>query len=153
MSGYDGLERRSGQDRRDRQEPLLKGLFFSGVRESVRRAEDRKRIVFLDRYDPSMLIPIILVLILSLLDAALTLILIARGARELNPVMQYYINHGPKVFLLVKYGLTAASVLIIVLIYESLASRYRLRSTILPVFAAVFGCVVLWELYLLFGAR
>lgn len=149
MLGHDGLERRSGQDRRDRQEPLLKRLFFKGVRESVRRAEDRKRIVALDRYDPSLRIPSMLVLILSLVDAALTLTLIARGARELNPVMRYYLSHGPEVFLFVKYGLTAASVLIIVLIYESLASRYRLRSTILPVFAVVFGGVVLWEIYLL----
>ena len=87
---------------------------------AVRRTEDRQRIVALDRYQPSLFAGIMLVLCLSLLDAMLTLILIAQGARELNPVMQFYLSHGPQVFLLVKYGLTAFSVIIIVLLKESL---------------------------------
>lgn len=149
MAGNDGLDRRTGRDRRDHRVPLLKNLFFKGVRETVRRAEDRNRIVALDRYNPNLLVPIILVLGLSLLDALLTLVLIAQGARELNPVMRYFLGHGPQVFLFVKYALTAASVLIIVLIYESLGTRHRLRNAILPVFAAVFGCVVIWEVFLL----
>lgn len=149
MTVYGGLERRSGQNRREHQLPLFKRLYFQGMRESLRRAEDRKRIVALDRYKPSLFIVIMIVLSLSLLDALLTITLIAQGARELNPVMRYYLNHGPYVFLLVKYGLTASSVLIIVLVTESLTARYRLGTGILSVFAAIFGCVVIWEFYLL----
>ena len=91
-----------------------------------------------------------IILSLSLLDGLLTLILIAEGARELNPVMQYYLSHGPEVFLLIKYGLTALSVLIIVLVKETLITRYRIGTGILlHVFAAFFGSVVIWEFYLL----
>ena len=116
----------------------------------MRRAEDRQRVVALDRYQPSLFIGIMIVLCLSLLDALLTLILIAQGARELNPVMRYYLSHGPHVFLLAKYGLTAFSVLIIVLLKESLITRYRLSTgMLLHVFAAFFGSVVIWEFYLL----
>lgn len=120
------------------------------MRITVRRADDRKRIVALDRYQPSLFIGIMIVLSLSLLDALLTLILIAQGAKEINPVMQYYLSHGPQVFLFVKYGLTAFSVIIIVLLKDSLISRYRIGTGILiHVFTAFFGSVVLWECFLL----
>jgi hypothetical protein len=149
MTSHDRLERRSGQDRRDHQMPIAKRLFFQGIRESVRRAEDRKRIVFMDRYKPSLLIGTMIILSLSLLDALFTLILIEQGASELNPVMRYYLSHGPQVFLLVKYGLTAFSVFIIVVAHENITHRYRLSAGIFPLFAALFGGVVIWELYLL----
>lgn len=149
MTIYAGLERRSGKNRREHRLPLFKGLFFKGIRETMRRAEDRNQILVMDRYKPSLFIVIMIVLSLSLLDALLTLLLMAQGARELNPVMRYYLNHGPQVFLLVKYGLTTLSVLLIVLVQESLAPRYRFCTMILPVFAVVFGCVVIWEFYLL----
>lgn len=151
MTRFAGLERRSEQDRRERPLSLFKRLYFNGMRSSIRRAEDRQRIVALDRYRPSLFIGIMMVLCLSLLDALLTLILVAQGARELNPVMQYYLSHGPQVFLLVKYGITVFSVLIIVLLNESLVTRYRISTGMLiHVFNALFGSVVIWECYLLF---
>jgi hypothetical protein len=150
VSRFADVERRSGQDRREHPLPLLKKIYFKGMRVSVRRTEDRKRIVALDQYKPSLFIGILIVLSLSLLDAILTLTLIARGARELNPVMQYYLSHGPQVFLLVKYGLTALSLLIIVVVNETLITRYRIGTgTLLNIFAALFGSVVIWEFYLL----
>ncbi len=151
MARLAGLERRSGQDRRENIRPAFKKLYFKGMRASARRTEDRQRIVALDLYHPSLFIGIMIVLCLSLLDALLTLILVAQGARELNPVMQYYLSHGPHVFLLVKYGLTAFSVLIIVLLKESFITRYRIcTGMLLHVFTAFFGSVVIWEFYLLF---
>ena len=55
-----------------------------------------------------------------------------------------------EVFLIIKYGLTALSVLIIVLVKENLITRYRIGTGILlHVFAAFFGSVVIWEFYLL----
>ncbi len=150
MTRLAGLERRSGQDRRENERPVLKKLYFKGMRASVRRTEDRQRIVALDLYQPSLFVGIMIVLCLSLLDALLTLMLIGQGARELNPVMQYYLSHGPQVFLLAKYSLTAFSVLIIVLLKESLITRYRIGAgMLLHVFTAFFGSVVIWELYLL----
>ncbi len=144
------LERRSGKNRRERRMPLFQRFLKKGTREFVRRAEDRKRIVTLDRYTPSLFIGIMAILSLSLLDALLTLILIAQGAKELNPVMQYYLSHGPQVFLVIKYGLTALSVLIIVLVKETFITRFRISTgMLLHVFAVFFGSVVIWELYLL----
>jgi hypothetical protein len=149
MAGYRGHERRCGKDRRNDQRSFLKRLFFRGIREYARRAEDRQRIIAFDRYPRPLLIVIIVVLFLSLLDALLTLLLIAQGASELNPVMHYYLGHGPQIFLLVKYGLTVLSVMIIVIAKEPISARYRISTGILHAFAAFFGGVVIWVFYLL----
>jgi hypothetical protein len=146
---YTGLDRRSGKDRRKRQPPLLDQLLGKGTRKYSRRAEDRKRIVLFDRYPRSLFIGTIAVLILSLLDALLTLVLISKGASELNPIMLYYLGHGPIVFLIVKYGLTVLSLFIIIVSYDALIYRYRISSKLLPLFSTLFGGVVVWELYLL----
>lgn len=149
MAGYRGQERRCGKDRRNDQRSFFKRLFFRGMREYARRIEDRQRIIAFDRYPRPLLIVIIVVLLLSLLDALLTLLLIAQGASELNPVMHYFLGHGPQIFLLVKYGLTVLSVMIIVIAKEPISARYRISTGILHAFAAFFGGVVIWEFYLL----
>jgi hypothetical protein len=144
-----GVDRRTGKDRRQGNRPLRKRLFFKGMRQSVRRKADRRRIVALDRYKQSLFIAVMVVLTLSLLDALLTLILINEGARELNPIMAYCLRRGPRVFLLVKYGLTGLSVLFIVLTHHANMDRSRFFAGLLPGFATLLGCVVLWEIYLL----
>jgi hypothetical protein len=149
MTGYTGPERRSGKDRRNYQRSFFKRLFYKGMREYARRAEDRQRITTFDRYPRPLLIAIIVVLCLSMLDGLLTLILIAQGATEINPIMNYFLGHGAKVFLLVKYGLTVLSVIIIVIAKEPIRTRYRVSTELLHVFAAFFGGVVVWEFYLL----
>ena len=144
------LEKRSGEDRRKGSRSPLGRLFWNGRRKSIRRAADKKRLVALDHYSPSLFIGIVLVLSLSLLDALLTLILLSRGARELNPVMEYYLSHGPHTFLSVKYGLTALAVILIVLLNDVLIARYRWGTGfLLHLFAACFGSVVIWQFYLL----
>jgi len=151
VSVYTGLERRSGQNRREQNLPMFKRIFFNGIRESVRRIEDRNCIVIFDRYKPSLFIAIMIVLGLSLLDALFTMILLSQGAKELNPVMRYFLSHGPRTFILAKYGLTVLSVLIIVFVKEAFSTRYRVSTDIfLHLFAAFFGSVVVWEFYLLF---
>ena len=149
MTGYVGPERRSGRDRRNDQRSFLKRLTQRGKREYTRRAEDRQRITAFDRYPRPLLMAIIVVLCLSLLDGLLTLFLIAQGATELNPVMNYFLSHGEKEFLLAKYSLTVLSVIIIVIAREPISMRYRVSTGILHLFAAFFGAVVIWEFYLL----
>ena len=146
---YAGEERRSGRDRRERGNFLFHGPVFKGRRSGTRRAADRRRVVALDRYSPSLFVAITIVLCLSLLDALFTLMLISDGARELNPVMAHYLGYGPRVFLLVKYGLTAASAFIVVVFNEVLTTRYRFGGrTFLTLFSALFGSILIWQWYL-----
>jgi hypothetical protein len=150
MNQYKTLERRSGQDRRQSQVRWYKFFLFPGNREMVRRVADRKRIILLDRYDPSLLFSVMIVLCLSLMDGTLTLLLMARGALELNPVMRYYLTLGPVTFLMVKYGITALALLILVGLHNITFSDHRIGIFLLPFCKLTFGSVVIWELFLLY---
>ena len=143
------LERRSGHDRRTKHIPFFKFLFFGGKRQKLRRIGDGRRITVFDYYQPTLLVAILVVLCLSLLDAALTLILLDKGAVELNPVMQYYITLGPAVFVLVKYSLTALALVIMLVLHAIISARYSIGWLLLPFCGFAFGSVVIWELYLL----
>jgi len=144
------MERRSDQERRQNNIPFYKLLLSLGKRQTLRRVKDCKRIVELDHYHPILLISILIVLGLSLLDAVLTLVLLDKGAVELNSVMRYYINHGPGTFVLVKYGLTALALMIMVGLNAIISVRWRIASYFMfPSCVLVFGSVVIWELYLL----
>lgn len=144
------MERRSGKDRRHNHNKFFNLFSLKGRRRTLRRIEDSKRITIFDQYHPALLLYVLTVLILSLLDAALTLTLLARGASELNPVMRYYIDLGPWLFVLVKYTITALALILIIVFSTIVSVRYRLASSlILPFCVSVFGSIVIWELYLL----
>jgi hypothetical protein len=144
------LDRRTGRDRRNRSKfDVIKPL-ISGKRENARRRNDRNVIVYFDRYSPASLWFIVIILILSVVDALLTMILIRNGAVELNPVMAYYLNISPQVFLAVKYTLTSLSVFIL-LVYGSVVlggAQFHIRS-VYPLIITAFASVVVWEIYLI----
>ena len=150
MKKYSNFERRTGQDRRLSQIKFYKFFLFGGNRRMVRRVDDRKRITILDLYEPTLLFSVMTVLCLSLLDGMLTLLLVARGAVELNPVMQYYLTLGPATFVLVKYGLTALALLLLVVLHTIAYKDHRIGIYLLPFCKLTFGSVVIWELYLLY---
>ena len=87
-------DRRSASDRRRNGIPSFKSFFIYRRRSELRRASDRRRLILLDCYHASLLFPIILVLVLSVVDALLTLFLMSNGAVELNPVMAFFIELG-----------------------------------------------------------
>ncbi len=143
-------EQRSNHDRRLKHIPFYKLFSFKGKRSTLRRSEDCKQITIVDQYHPSLLIYTLIVLGLSLLDAALTLVLLQRGAVEINPVMRYYIDLGPWVFVIVKYGITALSLILIVVFNAIIYTRHRIASLLtMPFCVSVFGSVVIWELHIL----
>ncbi len=57
---------------------------------------------------------LLLILVLSIIDAVLTLHLIPKGAWEANPMMRYAIENGPVFFMITKYFLTAAGFLFLI---------------------------------------
>jgi hypothetical protein len=103
----------------------------------------------LDRYEPTLLFSVMTVLCLSLIDGTLTLLLIERGAVELNPVMRYYLTLGSTTFLLIKFGITALALFILVSLHNITFSDHRIGIYLLPFCKLAFGSVVIWELYLL----
>jgi hypothetical protein len=144
------VERRSGKDRRTKRFGDIRWLLKTGQRRHVRRIADRRKLQMLDLYPPKMLVWLILVLFLSIADALLTLWLIENGAIELNPVLAYYLDLGPNIFMAVKYLVTVCVVLLAVLLNYVYVRLFGLQfSNLLNVFAFCFAMVVMWELFLI----
>ena len=133
-------------DRRD-----FRLYFKGGMRENIRRREDRNKIFLADRYSQSLFGAIVLILFLSVVDAMLTLFLMGRGATEINPVMAYYLNIGPYAFLTVKYLLTSLSVIILLICQNIFLQTIKIHTrSIFYFIIATFASVVIWEVFLIF---
>jgi hypothetical protein len=147
----DPRAQRLGVDRRRKAIPSMRYLVAGGRRRGVRRAEDRRRFIILDRYSPHLFAAIVGILCLSLLDALLTLSLIEHGATEVNPVMAFFLKQGPLIFTSVKYLLTSLAVVIFLLVNHNVLPRTRFRLSSLFTFAiASFAIVVVWEIMLFY---
>lgn len=147
-------EKRSGADRRKDNKARLKYLFLYGRRENFRRDEDREKAFFFDRYNHKFFLAITVILMLSILDALLTLIVIDRGATELNPVMAHFLEYGALPFVIAKYILTSIGVLILLIFKNVFLSRLKIYThSLFPCLIFVFIAVIAWELFLIYSAR
>jgi Domain of unknown function (DUF5658) len=116
-------------------------------RRAGRRATDHRPVV--DWHSPRLFIPVFAILVLSALDAGLTVTLMRHGAAELNPVMAWFLPHNLVGFALTKIALTGAGLCVLVA-----CSRMRLFRRIpgeLVVYAVlgVYVWLVGYELRLL----
>lgn len=143
-------EKRRGKDRRTNSIARLKYLLFNGRREHIRREGDRRRVFLFDRYHPKLFAAITAILMLSILDALLTLILIDNGSSELNPVMAYFLQHGLLPFIVAKYFLTSTGVVILLIFKNVFLTKAKIytHSLFLAVIIA-FVAVIVWELFLI----
>ena len=146
------VERRSKVDRRKKTKQLFSKHRFMGNRGYVRRKDDKKNEYLIDRYSYKLLILILLIIFLSIIDAGLTLFLLDKGATEINPVMAYFLTHGPIVFFWAKYLLTTFSLLIILVYSNTYLFQTRIRTKVLfGLFIIPFIMVVYWEFVLIFS--
>jgi hypothetical protein len=104
-----------------------------------RRVEDASFAVT-DWYAPQWLAAGLLILLLCVADALLTLALLDHGAMEANPVMNTVVNGDGRSFAAMKFGLTSAGVVILILL-----ARVRAFGR-LPVSALLYGVLAgyLW---------
>jgi len=146
-------ENRRGLDRRTNNKARLKYLLFNGRRERSRRDEDSGKAFIFDRYNQKFFLAITVILILSVLDAVLTLTVIQRGAKELNPVMAYFLEHGTSTFIVAKYVLTSIGVLILLIFKNVFLTRLKIYThALFPCVIFVFITVIVWELFLIHSA-
>ncbi|HEY6124638.1 MAG TPA: DUF5658 family protein [Steroidobacteraceae bacterium] len=140
-------ERRATQDRR---RSVLRALWhgnFARRRHAPRRSLERHFAVT-DWFHAQWLVVGIGILLLCAADAILTLTLIARGASEINPLMDPLVRGSGHSFAYWKIGLTAMGVLVLTLL-----ARVRLWGravgTILYVVLGAYVVLVAYELFLL----
>ena len=129
-------ERRRAERRRHVLRALLHGS-FRPRRRGPRRADERNVSAF-DWHHPQWLAIAMLIVTFSAADALLTLMLIERGAYEVNPFMAPLVGGSPRAFALVKVGLTAAGVVLL-----TQAARIRAFGRI-PVGVFLYGVLALY---------
>ncbi|KAA3657824.1 MAG: hypothetical protein DWQ10_12435 [Calditrichaeota bacterium] len=148
-------KRESMDDRRKKPtSPVSSFSFNNGKREAPRRKEDRWQNYFVDRYSKRIFGVVLLILTMSLIDALFTLQLLNNGASEINPVMAHFLEYGPLEFLIAKYILTGASVLLL-LIYKNvylLKTRVRAKYLFIPILG-MFALVIVWEVFLIVSSN
>ena len=151
--GSPDKEERRRIDRRTNNKARLKYLLFNGRRERSRRDEDRGKAFIFDRYNQKFFVGVTVILVLSILDAALTLVVIQRGATELNPVMAYFLEHGTLTFIVAKYVLTSIGVLILLIFKNVFLTKIKIYThSLFPCVIFVFMTVIAWELFLIYSA-
>lgn len=116
---------------------------------NARRREDR-RYPLLDRFDSGMLALAVALVGLSILDSTFTLMLLAGGGRELNPLMAHLLEHGVAPFAAAKMALTGIPAVLLVATgnLPVLFGRVRARS-VLAALVGLYSGLIVYELGLL----
>ena len=150
-SSTNNFERRTGIDRREMNPSLFSKYLLTGRRTIPRRRVDRQRHQKIDRYSSKILVIIVLILALSILDAIFTLVLVDNGAREVNPLMAYYLHHSPLMFICIKYFLTCSAVILTLFCKDFYIFNTKVKAKILFFLLPVpFILVIPWQLHLIF---
>lgn len=139
---WDGVNRRENGERRNYSLRTLSQCLFSPRRFNGRRASDR-RFPVLDRFDGGMAFLAIGLMILSVLDSVFTLTLIANGGSEVNPFMNWLLQHSLIAFVGVKMLLTAIPAIMLVATGNLLVfGRIRARSLLAAALGMYCGLIV-----------
>ena len=130
------LERRDRADRRSRVWwSVCYGSFNPRRRAPPRRLDD-SRFYSLDWHSAPLLAVAVSILLLSVVDAFLTLVLLQGGAFEVNPIMGTLIYSSVAVFAALKMLMTSVGIILMVVL-----ARYRFMR-LLPVEWVLYGVLI-----------
>ena len=136
--------------RTERRRSVLRALWrgnFARRRVAPRRIGEHHPVVT-DWFHPQWLAVGIFILLLCGADAILTLALIARGASEINPVMDPLVNGSGQSFAYWKIALTAMGVVVLTL-FARLRFMGRAVGWVLYGVLGIYSVLVCYELFLL----
>jgi hypothetical protein len=136
------LERRRQDRRRRFSLRSLFGALFTLRRRRTRRKDDHLN-SYIDWYEPFPLAASVVIILLSCLDAFLTLILLNHGAVELNMLMDWLIKTDIRTFAGIKLAMTGLALIVLVVhfnfkIYRVLPVRY-LMYALMPLYAILIA--------------
>jgi hypothetical protein len=123
------IERRHHERRRFSFHSLFGALFILRRRHSRRDGDLLNK--YVDWYEPWPLIASVIIILLSCLDAFLTLILLSHGAVEMNTLMDWLIKKDIRTFATAKITVTGLALFVMVMhfnfnVYKVLPVRYLL---------------------------
>ncbi len=127
---------------------------FFGFLRSRRRATRRNSEVepiYTDWHHPWLFFLAVGTMLLSSLDAFMTLQLLQRGAVEINPLMAHVIGHSAFMFASTKVTLTGFGILVLVFLSKARFMNKIRTGLMLTVFFSFYACLVCYEFVLLMG--
>jgi len=136
---------------RDRRQQIIRALIhgsFNPRRRGPRR-EQEASIVSVDWHHPQWLAVAMTILLLSCSDAVLTLLLLERGAYELNPFMAPLVHWSTTAFVACKIGLTAGGVIFLTILAHVRAFGRLHVGTMLYAVVVGYAVLVIYEAWLL----
>ncbi len=107
------LERHLTDRRRATFHRIAYGAIVHGRRRGPRRHNDT-RAYYVDWYDERLFVVTIGIFLLCCLDILFTLILLDRGAEEINPFMAALLDHGVRTFVYAKLTMTGFGLVFLV---------------------------------------
>jgi hypothetical protein len=140
-------ERRSGE----RRDLSLRTIVLGSMnprRRAGRRHDDSYHI---DWHEPHLLFLSVTILLLSVIDAFMTLTLLPHGSREANPLLGYLLNQHPQMFAVVKMAFTGLGVLVLVAMARAKVFRVIRVRTILHWCLLAYVALIGYEMWLLRG--
>ena len=118
--------------------------FTRSRRHNLRRDADAD-VVFLDWHHPWLFFLAISTMLMSFLDAFMTLQLLDRGMVEANPLMAAILGHGTRAFAVVKMLMTGTGILILVFLAKlRFLNRFR-TGLFLTVAFTIYACLICYE--------
>jgi hypothetical protein len=121
---------------------------FHRRRLAPRRQADRHPVIT-DWFEAKWLATSLGILLLTCVDAILTITLLGRGAEEINPFMKPLVHGSGWSFALTKFGLTALGVVFLTLLAKLRVFGSIVVGSILWVVLAAYVVLVAYELHLL----
>ena len=123
--------------------------FFRSRRHSYRRG-DELDVRFIDWHHPWLFFLSVGIMIMSCMDAFMTLQLLERGMVEANPVMDAILGQGTTTFAVSKMLMTGTGILTLVFLAKArFLNRFR-TGLFLTIFFTLYACLICYEfVYLL----
>ncbi len=148
MSSFEGIEEtiidRTDLDRRGLSWRTLIFGYLRSRRRTTRRASEGMPI-FTDYHHPWLFFLATGIMMLSCIDAFLTLQLLDRGAIEINPVMAAVIGQSTMMFAVTKMLLTSIGILALVFLARAKFMRRFRTGLILTFFFSSYAILVCYE--------
>ena len=138
------LENRTVAERRQFTWRTVAYGFLLSRRRATRRTSDADPL-FTDYHHPWLFFLAVGIMVMSGVDAILTLELLQRGAVEVNPVMAVAIGNGPQAFALTKMLLTSFGILSLVFMARASFVRRIRTSFILTTFFNIYAILVCYQ--------
>lgn len=138
----------------DRRTPSWRTFVF-GYALSRRREHRRSSefdSVFIDWHHPWLFFLATGIMLLSTVDAFMTLRLLDKGAVEINPVMAVMLDHGHIAFAVSKMLLTGLGILVLVFLARLRLFNFLRTGLLLTLFFSGYTCLVCYQVLMLMSA-